>query len=356
LAVRIVTFSSDAGALGSVWTNAGTAIGQLNSLAAGGSTDYDAALAAVTGSTGANGAFASAGKLTGPGAQNVAYFFSDGVPNESNGTGSNGIVGNEITNWTNFLTTNDINAFAIGLGANVPQANLDSIAYNGANATDRNAVVVSDFSQLDNILSATLVAPVSGQLLNGLPEASVGADRGYVQSVTIAGVEYVFGPANGGSISSGMWNDAENILTVNTAQGGRWTIDMDDGSYTYERVSGTLASNEVMGYTVRDRDGDFASSAITVHPAANPPPAAVGITYTGSGSANHAAGTPYDDVLSGGGGIDNLLGLGGNDTLNGGNDGDYLDGGAGNDTLNGDAGNDRLVGGDGIDALNGGKR
>ena len=54
-------------------------------------TDYDAAVAA------AQGAYSDAGKLATTGVQNVSYFMSDGVPNESNGTGSNGIVGSEVT-------------------------------------------------------------------------------------------------------------------------------------------------------------------------------------------------------------------------------------------------------------------
>ena len=57
----------------------------------------------------------------------VSIFLSDGVPNENDGTGSNGIdeddtdgnpaAGGEETDWINFLTTNSFDAsYALGFG------------------------------------------------------------------------------------------------------------------------------------------------------------------------------------------------------------------------------------------------
>lgn len=66
----------------------------------------------------------------------------------------------------------------------------------------------------------------------------------------------------------------------------------------------------------------------------------VGLTLTGTDTADLLAGAGDDDTLSG---------LGGDDTLRGDVGDDGLDGGAGNDRLDGGIGDDRLSGGDGDD-------
>ncbi|MGK9568474.1 hypothetical protein O6461_24585, partial [Salmonella enterica subsp. enterica] len=84
-------------------------------------TNYDSALGT------AQTAYGTAGKLEG--AQNVAYFFSDGNPTTSNTNNPNnpgnvvnpeygdGIDATEEGVWRAFLDANGIKAYAIGLGA-----------------------------------------------------------------------------------------------------------------------------------------------------------------------------------------------------------------------------------------------
>ena len=77
---------------------------------------------------------------------------------DTNGTSSNnadeGIQPVEEAIWINFLTTNDINSFAIGIGTGLPanaQTVLDPIAYNGeGTGTDQDAFVITDMNELRN--------------------------------------------------------------------------------------------------------------------------------------------------------------------------------------------------------------
>jgi serralysin len=77
-------------------------------------------------------------------------------------------------------------------------------------------------------------------------------------------------------------------------------------------------------------------------------------TITGNSSANTINGGAGNDTVDGGAGIDKLLGGFGSDALSGGTENDTLDGGADNDVVRGDAGIDKLLGGLGNDSLFGG--
>jgi VCBS repeat-containing protein len=262
VAVRIVTFSSNASAQGSGWLTIEQAQAIINGLTAGGGTDYDAAVAAAT------SAFATAGKISG--AQNVSYFFSDGEPTEGGG-----ITGGEVTSWQNFLNTNDINSFAIGVGAGAVVGTLNPIAYDGrGTGTDRNGTVVTDLAQLPAALLDTVgeVDPVeSTVLISGTPENTFGADGGYVKSITFNGVTYTYDPAAGGSISvsggpsSGTFSTANNILTITSAIYGTLAIDMDDAAYTFTPpISVPQTQDAVYEYTLIDNDGDTSTNTLTI--------------------------------------------------------------------------------------------
>jgi T1SS-143 domain-containing protein len=315
--VRLVTFGTNAEARGDVWTTVSEARAILAGLGTTAptnqGTNYDEALGdAIT-------AFASAGKLTT--GQNVSYFISDGAPTygsgtasqltpagqspgtpATNGTGNSqtgtdtGIQAAEEAIWKTFLTTNGVNSYALGVGG-VTEAQrtfIDPIAYDGKANAERNGVVVTAFSQLDNVLGSTVPTPISGNLLSGslLPSGGAGADGpAFIKSVTINGVTYTYNPANGGSItvtggtSAGVFDTTTDTLTVTTRQadgsvGGKFIIDMDGGDYRYEVPPAVAVRNisEVMQFTISDRDGDTTSASLTVNvtnqgaPTPNDPP------------------------------------------------------------------------------------
>ena len=179
--VQIARFASNAFVDNPVWMTVDAAKVYVNGLTANGGTDYDAAIAA------AQLAFATPGKIAG--AQNVAYFLSDGVPTEGGG-----ISPSEEAGWTNFLNANDINSFAFGMGSGTTLSTLNPLAFDGRGAgTDRNAEIITDLEQLDTSLAGSVIQPTSGNILTeGTPPSAFGADAGYVRSITYGTQTFVY--------------------------------------------------------------------------------------------------------------------------------------------------------------------
>jgi VCBS repeat-containing protein len=356
VAVRLVTFSDTGNAVGSRWFTVAEAKAQLATVTANGGTNYDAAVAAASTAWGT-----TAGRIDG--AQNTLYFFSDGQPTPS-GAGLNAA---EERNWITFLEANQIKAFAIGLGSGAAQGPLNPVAWDAQIGENINGLVVTDFAQLDAALAATVPTVVTNPLLAGgtfdLPTSGIGADGGRVLSVKFGNTTYTYDPANGGSVavsggpSAGVFDTAENILTVSTANGGRFAIDLDNGRYTYSgppSIAGPVV--ERFDYVVTDRDGDTTSSTVTVNVDRVRPQVgtANGETLAGTPAQDFILARSGDDAVNGSDNRDRLAGNDGNDTLNGEGGDDALYGGAGNDTLDGGTGNDALDGGPGDDRLVGG--
>ncbi|TAL19868.1 MAG: tandem-95 repeat protein, partial [Aquabacterium sp.] len=359
--VRIITFSSTAGTVGSTWTDVATAKSQLATILAngpGGNTNYDAALSS------AQTGFNSTGKLTG--AQNVLYFFSDGEPNLPNN--SAGVSTSEETSWISFLNNNLVKSYAIGLGTGVDVTSLNPVAYDGQSSENLNGLAVTSFSQLDKVLASTVGTPVGGAILAGGAitggASGIGADGGYVHSITVEGVTYTYNPATdamtvSGGTSHATFDTATNAINVTLNSGGHYVVDMDDGTYVYtgpdSGVSGTVT--ERLDYVLTDRDGDTTGSSITVtvdHTNVSAGSTG-GETITGDANLpNFLMGRAGNDTINGGSNNDILMGGDGNDVLNGNGGDDILRGGAGTDSLGGGAGNDTLYGGAGNDTLSGG--
>ncbi len=371
VAVKLVTFSSTASDLSTTWLSANDAIALLTSITANGYTNYDAALAV------AMSAWTSAGILTeasGNDVQNVAYFISDGQPNESddntatltnsigaglstNTTTDSGIQATEETTWETFLTTNSIKAFALGIGSGLTAADsvyLDPIAFDGRTGTDSNSltIMVPDVANLATVLQATVDPITTGNVLTSATPGAVGADGGYVGAVAVGPVgdvkNFVWNPTANTITTSGTggstytFDTTTHTLSITTEQGGLYVIDLDSGNYSYTppvSMSGTIT--EVFGFTLIDNDGDSSSGTITLNVTRD-----VGTNeINGTSAGTTITGTASDEIISG---------LAGNDTINGNAGNDWLSGGAGNDTLNGGDGNDKLDGGAGVDVLNGG--
>ncbi|MFJ3484233.1 retention module-containing protein [Pseudomonas sp. NPDC090202] len=285
--VQLVTFNSQANIGSNEWVDVATAKAMVNAINAGNGTNYDAALAA------AQQAFAEKGALSG--AQNLAYFFSDGnptlspqhsdpsrVPDPARG---DGIDSSEEQAWISFLDSHHINAYAIGVGTQVSSTYLNPIAYNGATGSNSNAVIVTNLGQLDAVLSGTVQGGVQGSLLDG---GTFGADQGFIKSISIDGTTYTYDPKanhnNGGIVASGgadhgVFNTVSNTLTVTSAHGGTLVVNMDTGAYTYTPASGLSQSQtESVHFVLSDGDGDLASADLNIHviaPHAYEPPTAV---------------------------------------------------------------------------------
>ncbi|MFV0371093.1 MAG: type I secretion C-terminal target domain-containing protein, partial [Azonexus sp.] len=187
-----------------------------------------------------------------------------------------GIQANEEAVWKAFLEANQINSFAYGMGTGATTAQMNPIAYDGISKTDTNSVVVANVAELPPILRDSVGINFSGNMLNGTlgSGSGAGADGGQIDSVEINGTTYGFGGTVSGT-SRGTYNAATNEWTINTlrdgsvSNGGKLVINMNDGTYTYTPPITNSQLVETIGFTLRDNDGDTASStlAITVKPA-----------------------------------------------------------------------------------------
>ncbi|MCB4360670.1 retention module-containing protein [Quatrionicoccus australiensis] len=417
--VNITTFGSTA--TGGTWMTVSQAETFLDSVSANaGNTNYDAGLAA------AMSAFSGGGKLSGSNVQNVLYFLSDGAPNRGDGntsqlvnadggSGDGGIQAAEQTIWTNFLSANDINAFAVGLGTGVTVANMSPVAYDGINNQERDAISVTDLSNLSATLTSLVQSTVSGSIMT---TGGFGADGGYLSAIDYGNNTFSF-DGNGTLIRSGSgstaysFDSATHVLSLQTA-GGNFVIDMDTGIYSFLSSIGTTVTEEVFGYTMTDNDGDAASAQFVIDFATvgRAPIARDDSVIVASGRANgnavtledswllwndsvvsgkdlsissvsnatsHDAGQIIDAVSASSNGTGSfgylisdgtqtddasvtiatrnthyLYGTGIDDIIVGDGADEILRGYAGNDVLVGNAGNDYLYGGEGADWLLGG--
>ena len=358
VAVRLVTFSNSSGTLGDTWLTVAQAKALLTpaSINATGGTNYDYGLSQ------AQSAFGTAtGKLSN--AQNVSYFFSDGVPtlssaspyskNEINpATGRAGVNDGSLTetnlgdgidtteeaNWIKFLNDNQIKNFSVGLTAsansgvtNNPTLYLDPIAYDGQASSNRAGVVVQDLNNLDANLAGTVAQAVRGALVSAAGLNAFGADGfNHIDSLATAATSKVFDAAN-------------PTVTVTTDKGGVFTINMLTSEYTYSAGTGaTVGGTDSIKLVLSDKDGDTTSTSLNfvVEQTKVTVGLAAGDTITGTAGPDQIMGRDGADSILGGVGNDNLFGNGGNDTINGGDGSDTIHGGAGSDNLTGGLGSD----------------
>lgn len=324
VAVRLVSFSTDASEQGSAWLSVSDAkalLAQLEQAGGDGATYYNRALLA------AQGAFdTAAGKLSN--AQNVAYFLSDGVPTEPHvGTnfGDGRLSPEQQQAWLNFVDSHQIKSYAIGMGGDVKQTFLDGIAFDGHAMSDTNGVVVSDFNQLSQVLSGTTNDFVQGSISTGGELGQPGSAFHHVSSIVVDGVEHAY---------------QTGVLTLATKLGGLFSIDMSTGEYSYAappKLADGVAT-ETIGFSLINSDGKTSHSTLAIE-----------FDHT-----HVIAGTSLSETMTGSNTADWLMGRQGDDKLLGDAGNDQLFGNAGNDELHGDAGDDMLVGGQGNDLMFGG--
>ena len=320
VAVRLVTFGADAQAVGGAWMTvqeARVALAGLQS-AATDEARHDLALVA------AQSAFVASGRIEG--AQNVAHVLSDSVPS----TQVSQSLQQLAPDWATFLTNNQVRSEAVGLVSGV-RASLDPLAYDGIARSDLHATGVDAFAQLPGVLAGLAPDPIAGNLVRDAGRGVAGGADGvpHLDSVTIEGKTYVYAAA-------------DTDLTVITQSGGVFHIDMVTSDFTY--LPAKAAAGEVIAFAVTDRDGDTASSSLTLRVDASR-------TYLGTEGPDVLAVNSGAGTLLGGGGTDSLIGGSGNDALYGHAGQDTLVGGAGSDLLVGGADKDRLTGGLGSDVF-----
>lgn len=270
--VRLVGFASSATTnflgSGDVWLTATQALNVINGITdylGNGGTDYDDALIK------AMSAYDSAGKIIG--GQSVLYFLSDGQPTEStnwpgvSGTGSSGINTAEQAAWEAFLNSNDINAYALGMGAGATAGALTPIAYNGSSGQQQPAIIVTDLSQLASTLSGTVQVPTTGNLLTDAG-AVFGADGPATLPITSISHDADGNPATPDVVYTTTYsgyNAITHVLTIPTHGGGTFSVDLLTGAYSYS-LSLDVANDytETFRYTISDADGDVKTGVLNM--------------------------------------------------------------------------------------------
>ncbi|GLK90569.1 hypothetical protein GCM10017655_36330 [Pseudomonas turukhanskensis] len=274
--VSVVSFSTTA-TVEEVWVSIADAKAAVLALQPTNTTNYDDALIkaiAAYGQTGSDG-----GKVATGNVQNVAYFLSDGEPNEpsndagisndpnSSGNWPTGGAGiSEEQAWINFLSSNNVRAYALGMGTGVSVTELNPIAYNGtAGGGNTNGTVVTDLNTLTQVLVSTAQAsPLNGNLTAG---GSFGADGGYVRSLTVDGKTYTYDKTSNvvTATSGASFTYSSGVLSFGLSAGGSLAVNVASGAYSYTppSVVSTAIAASIL-FTLIDLDGDTASAALNI--------------------------------------------------------------------------------------------
>ncbi|GAA0776884.1 hypothetical protein GCM10009108_11680 [Castellaniella ginsengisoli] len=266
--VMVVGFGSDASSSG--WLSLAEAQTVVSNLSTSGNTDYDAALRV------AQAHWGDSGSLSGANVQNVAYFFSDGEPNETDGTGSVGIDAGEQGAWEAFLASNQINAFAIGLGDSSSLSSLQPIGYDpdaDSHPADQNTIRVTDYSQLNSTVLGLVQTPVSGDVTAAGTLIGADVDNAYIQSVTVDGETYTYsldGTVTSTATSGWSFDDATDTLTIHLAD-GLFTLDLQGAGMGQYGYATSAIGTRVVEYTLHDGDNDSQTSTIVFNAQAHKP-------------------------------------------------------------------------------------
>ncbi len=278
--VQLVTFDSgDDSTHQAEWLSATDALALLGDGSSGsrdavfdpnGGTDYDQALLEAKLGWEVDGKIpTSVGDVA-----NVAYFLSDGQPQTAGGSeDSEGITGDEIKDWTDYVTAQGIDVYAIGIGSGLDSDDreyLDPIAYDGVNNVDRDGILVTNDAELSQTLLSTIQAPVTGSVLGDLNSNidGFGADGGYFASITLDSVTYTYDVTNDTITDSDGNTITGHILEVDTSLNGHLKLDFVSGQYEYQpdiHLAEGSSEDEVFTYVARDNDGDETGGTITLH-------------------------------------------------------------------------------------------
>ncbi|MFJ4068822.1 beta strand repeat-containing protein, partial [Pseudomonas sp. NPDC089996] len=253
--VFIVSFADKAtfhssGKDGGWFTNLDDALKAIDNLSAGGTTNYAAALNAVT------------NNYTNPpagGSKLVSVFMSDGAPNDA--------TANE-SNWINFLNNKGFNdSYAVGFGglSNQDKNYLEPIGWKPGETTTSitNGAADDHVLVVDTSLSAltqALVGSIGGSAVSGDVTANAtGGTAGWaangwkLASVQYGGVTYTF-------------TSATDSKTIDLGTVGKVII-KGDGSYTFSGKDNQDVASDLsaeLKFTIRDANGSTASSTLTL--------------------------------------------------------------------------------------------
>lgn len=247
-----------------LWMTGDAVKAAMNGLPTEAGTDYDDALSAVK-------AALSSDSTSPGGYKTYAYFISDGVPQDTGGTGASrpvAVNSNEQATWRDFIDTPALNVqevYAIGIGGATTDA-LATVAWSSSTAShDGTVLTLSNSADLANTL-VTLAS--SGNVITASASASgndiAGAD-GWSDPPILVSVSYDADGPGGAAATTYTFDATHPSHTIELGAGRGSLAILDSGSYTY-----TPATSNVDGtpffvtYTVRDSDGSISSARLWI--------------------------------------------------------------------------------------------
>ncbi|MEF1303890.1 VWA domain-containing protein, partial [Vibrio owensii] len=259
--VQIIKYSGSAttyAIAGATWLTVDEAKAYIDTLTAGGATNYNRAI------NEAKDSWDDAGKL--PSASNVSYFLSDGQPNPA----SSFINDARENSWIDHLTDSDnqITALAYGMGVNLMPDQLDRVAYDGFLNQDLDGVVVPDVTRLPPVMLQSVIQPVGGNLMyTTSPDTGIGADGGHISEIEHDGVTYSFDGTdltvvdNNNDISHA-FDDITMLLTIYIDSKHTLEVDLNDGAYAFYGAVGDTVETLDFNYVLTDNDGDQSENTL----------------------------------------------------------------------------------------------
>ena len=285
--IKVINFDDDATT--TRWYNS-TEIGivqtDIQSMSAGGGTDYDTAIEAVMnnyerrvdGQT--NGFFGIGSSTTytsdpAPDANETqVYFLSDGEPTGSDGGffgfggNPNELDSNEQTEWANFIASIDAEVHAVGIGSGTDTNELKTISSPNNPSGTNDPIIVLDQNDLAFALIDTISdGHITGNILvtdNMSSPIILGADGGHVTKLEML-------DANGDPIPGAFKllsdADANGNVTMTTPLNAIVTINFETGTYDYQLdVNNTnFGASETVKVTAETTDGQIVTGIFTLH-------------------------------------------------------------------------------------------
>ncbi len=247
--VKVITFSDTGTA--SQWMTATAAKNYVNSLSAGGYTNYEDAVAKT---------YNNYSEPTAD--QTIAYFISDGEPTKENESGKD--VKNNIgtdaesgwldttyrTGWKDFVDTHVDKLYVIGVGTGITDISYLNVL---ASAKNTNTIIVTNTNDLNNTLINTVVVEktIFGEVKDNIFDGD-GVIK--IDSIEIAGHSYKASDYT-----------TTNIAIINDLQ-GKLEFNFSTGKYSYTTDSGKISDDMIKIFKVNasDIDGDTTSFDVKI--------------------------------------------------------------------------------------------
>ncbi len=212
--------------------------------------------------------------------QNITYFLSDGAANLGTVTDQDNDPSDNVQrDWREYAKEHNIDSYSVGIGSELPP-NLDDLNFvhnidgfgQGSAHIDK-ALVVENLNNLSEVLLSSVPTAFGGSVVSdgGIVHSVLGADGGYIQSITIdletTPVTFEYDNSTV-TPTSGAYEISGSILKLDESVGfpfGTMLFDFSNGNYKFFAKAGTAGQQAEIKFFLIDKDGDVASNDLTLN-------------------------------------------------------------------------------------------